>query len=128
MISLLKGNTLEALIKILCLIVIYRLINRDCLLPVSLFESLLSKVSWKCNMHLIEIILPYAFNDSVRWFRRSQAVCMLVSFYQNTRLLEQFKDDNQLDIIEEHLSEYIINVIINFVYNNIFVFIKNIFV
>ncbi|VVC26651.1 Armadillo-type fold,DNA polymerase V,Armadillo-like helical [Cinara cedri] len=82
--------------------------KRDCLLPVSLFESLLSKVSWKRNMHLIEIILPYAFNDSVRWFRRSQAICMLVSFYQNTRLLEQLKDDKQLDKIEKNLSEYII--------------------
>lgn len=123
MIFLLKGNTLVTFIKILCLILIYPLINRDCLLPVSLFESLLSKVSWKRNLHLVEIILPYAFNDSVRWFRRSQAVCMLVSFYQNTRLLEQFKDDNQLDIIEEKLSEYIIKVIINFMYNNIFVYI-----
>lgn len=86
--------------------------NRDCLLPVTLFESLLSKVSWKRNMHLIENILPYAFNDSIRWFRRSQAVCMLVSFYQNTRLLELLKDDEQLDEIEKKLSDFIIKVII----------------
>lgn len=83
---------------------------RDCLLPVTLFESLLSKVSWKCNTFLIESILPYAFNDSVRWFRRSQAVCMLVSFYQNTRLLEQMKDDKQLNKIETNLSDFVINV------------------
>ncbi|XP_026809583.1 rDNA transcriptional regulator pol5-like isoform X2 [Rhopalosiphum maidis] len=82
--------------------------KRDCLLPVSLFESLLSKVLWKRNINLIESILPYAFNDSVRWFRRSQAICMLVSFYQNTRLLEQLKDDTQLDEIEKNLSEFII--------------------
>lgn len=80
-------------------------------MPVSLFESLLSKVSWKRNMHLIETVLPYAFNDSIRWFRRSQAVCMLVSFYQNTRLLEQLKDDEQLDEIEKKLSDFIIKVI-----------------
>jgi len=61
-------------------------------------------------MNLIECILPYAFNDSVRWFRRSQAVCMLVSFYRNTRLLEQLKDDTQLDEIEKNLSDYIIKV------------------
>lgn len=90
------------------------MLNRDCLLPVSLFESLLSKVSWKRNMHLIENILPYAFNDSVRWFRRSQAICMIVSFYQNTRLLEQLKDDEVLDKIEKSLSDYIIQVIICF--------------
>jgi len=89
--------------------VLYTL-NRDCLLPVSLFESLLSKVLWKRNISLIECILPYAFNDSVRWFRRSQAVCMLVSFYQNTRLLEQLKDDTQLDVIEKNLSDYVIKV------------------
>jgi hypothetical protein len=65
-------------------------------------------------MHVIENILPYAFNDSVRWFRRSQAVCMLVSFYQNTRLLEQLKDDNTLDKIEKSLSDYVIQVIICF--------------
>lgn len=98
------------------------------MLPVSLFESLLSKVSWKRNIHLIEIILPYAFNNSVRWFRRSQAVCMLVSFYQNTRLLEQLKDDNQLDNIEKNLSKYIIKVtIVHFFYNLTF-FYTNIFV
>lgn len=84
--------------------------NRDCLLPVSLFESLLSKILWKRNINLIEGILPYAFNDSVRWFRRSQAVCMLVSFYQNTRLLEQLKDDTQLDEIEKNLSDFVIKV------------------
>lgn len=61
-------------------------------------------------MNLIENILPYAFNDSVRWFRRSQAICMLVSFYQNTRLLEQLKDENQLDEIEKKISDYIIKV------------------
>jgi len=77
---------------------------------VSLFESLLSKVLWKRNISLIECILPYAFNDSVRWFRRSQAICMLVSFYQNTRLLEQLKDDTQLDVIEKNLSDYVIKV------------------
>lgn len=82
------------------------------MLPVSLFESLLSKVSWKCNIHLIECILPYAFNDSVRWFRRSQAVCMIVSFYQNTRLLEQLKDFDELDVIENNLSVFIIKVIL----------------
>lgn len=82
--------------------------KRDCLLPVSLFESLLSKVLWKRNINLVESILPYAFNDSVRWFRRSQAICMLVSFYQNTRLLEQLKDDTQLDEIEKNLSDFII--------------------
>lgn len=86
------------------------MLNRDCLLPVSLFESLFSKVSWKCNLHLIESILPYAFNDSVRWFRRSQAICMLISFYQNTRLLEQLKDDTELDKIEKDLSDFVINV------------------
>jgi len=80
------------------------------LLPVSLFESLLSKVLWKRNINLVESILPYAFNDSVRWFRRSQAICMLVSFYQNTRLLEQLKDDTQLDEIEKNLSDFIIKV------------------
>lgn len=62
-------------------------------------------------MHLIENVLPYAFNDSIRWFRRSQAVCILVSFYQNTRLLEQLKDDKQLDEIEKKLSDFIIKVI-----------------
>lgn len=114
-ISLLKGKSLNLLMKLKCLI-IWSVLNRDCLLPVTLFESLLSKVSWKRNIHLIEGILPYAFNDSVRWFRRSQAVCMLVSFYQNTRLLEQLKDDQQLDEIENNLSDFIIKVrIVNFI-------------
>jgi len=85
-------------------------LNRDCLLPVSLFESLLSKVLWKRNINLIKCILPYAFNDSIRWFRRSQAIRMLVSFYQNTRLLEELKDDIQLDEIEKNLSDYVIKV------------------
>lgn len=65
-------------------------------------------------MNLVESILPYAFNDSVRWFRRSQAICMLVSFYQNTRLLEQLKDDDTLDTIEKSLSDYVIQVINSF--------------
>jgi len=63
-------------------------------------------------MNLIEVILPYAFSDSVRWFRRSQAICMLISFYQNTRLLEQLTNDNQLDKIEANLSDFVTNVIL----------------
>ncbi|XP_050437310.1 uncharacterized protein LOC126843678 [Adelges cooleyi] len=82
--------------------------KRDCLLPVALFESLLSKVSWDRNLDLLECILPFAFSDAVRWYRRSQAVCILVSFYQNTRLLEQLDDKSQLDRIENKLSDYII--------------------
>jgi len=96
------------------------MLYRDCLLPESLFESLLSKVSWKLNMHLVKGILPFTFNDTVRWYRRSQAVCMLVSFYQNTRLLEQLMGDDQLDEIEKNLSELIINVIIIYFFIMIF--------
>lgn len=110
---------IEPLINLLIL----NVFNRDCLLPVSLFESLLSKVSWKSNMHLIQCILPYAFNDSIRWFRRSQAICMLASFYHNTRLLEQLKGNSELDEIENNLSEFIIKVIsISFVFKHVFTY------
>ncbi|XP_050532130.1 uncharacterized protein LOC126900458 [Daktulosphaira vitifoliae] len=83
--------------------------KRDCLLPVTLFQSLLSKVSWDRNIHLLECILPFAFSNTVRWFRRSQAVCIIVSFYHNTRHLEQLKNKSKLDQIERNLSDNIIN-------------------
>lgn len=58
--------------------------QRDCLIPYSLFKSMV-QLNWEGNLQLIPMIYKFTFNTTTRPFRRSQALELLKLFYLNRR-------------------------------------------
>ncbi|XP_014470444.1 PREDICTED: DNA polymerase V-like [Dinoponera quadriceps] len=59
--------------------------KRDCVLPFMLFKGVL-QLCWKGNWQLASALVDFAFDNSIRYFRRSQALELLLIFYNNNRL------------------------------------------
>ncbi|XP_063979365.1 uncharacterized protein LOC135163664 [Diachasmimorpha longicaudata] len=60
--------------------------KRDCVLPATLFRNAL-QLNWEGNWKLVPLIGDYAFDASIRSFRRGQALEFLTVFYRNHRLI-----------------------------------------
>lgn len=73
---------------------------RDCLLPMSLFENILTKTNWIYNTKLCSRILSLSFNPNVRGFRRNQGLILFNCFYKNNRLLATLKGNNDSNFNE----------------------------
>ncbi|XP_043504476.1 myb-binding protein 1A-like protein [Polistes fuscatus] len=86
--------------------------KRDCILPGILFKSLLQQ-SWEGNWQLAPLLVEYAFDlNTIRSFRRSQALEFLTIFYKNNRLIrsESTKNKNRIKM-EKKLCENSINLL-----------------
>ncbi|XP_011297827.1 DNA polymerase V [Fopius arisanus] len=64
--------------------------KRDCVLPATLFRNAL-QLNWEGNWELVPLIVDYAFDGSIRSFRRGQALEFLTTFYKNHRLISSGK-------------------------------------
>ncbi|EFN85221.1 Myb-binding protein 1A [Harpegnathos saltator] len=62
--------------------------KRDCVLSFMLFKGVL-QLCWKGNWQLASALVDFAFDSSIRYFRRSQALELLLIFYNNNRLHTQ---------------------------------------
>ncbi|KAL0130921.1 hypothetical protein PUN28_002485 [Cardiocondyla obscurior] len=60
--------------------------KRDCVLSSMLFKGVL-QLCWEDNWQLAPLLVDFAFDSSIRYFRRSQALELLLIFYNNNRLL-----------------------------------------
>ncbi|XP_076618481.1 MYB binding protein 1a isoform X1 [Colletes latitarsis] len=60
--------------------------RRDCVLPPMLFKSIL-QLHWEGNWQLAPLLVDFAFDNTVRSFRRGQALDLLTTFYNNGRLV-----------------------------------------
>ncbi|XP_015174164.1 PREDICTED: myb-binding protein 1A-like protein [Polistes dominula] len=86
--------------------------KRDCILPGILFKSLLQQ-SWEGNWQLAPLLVEYAFDlNTIRSFRRGQALEFLTIFYRNNRLIrsESTKNKNRIKM-EKKLCENSINLL-----------------
>lgn len=94
-------------------------VNRDCLLPISLFENILLKTNWIGNVVLCKQILKLSFDFSVRGFRRNQGLSLLCHFYKNARLLSGLKNicPTEMAELEDEILEHAIEVISDYLYS-----------
>ncbi|KAL6259582.1 hypothetical protein P5V15_009499 [Pogonomyrmex californicus] len=60
--------------------------KRDCVLSSILFKGVL-QLCWEGNWQLALLLVDFAFDSSIRYFRRNQALELLLIFYNNNRLL-----------------------------------------
>ncbi|XP_012541717.2 myb-binding protein 1A [Monomorium pharaonis] len=60
--------------------------KRDCVLSSMLFKGIL-QLCWEDNWQLALLLVDFAFDSSIRYFRRNQALELLLIFYNNNRLL-----------------------------------------
>ncbi|KAG5310642.1 DPO5 polymerase, partial [Acromyrmex insinuator] len=60
--------------------------QRDCVLSHMLFKGVL-QLCWEDNWQLALLLVDFAFDSSIRYFRRNQALELLLIFYNNNRLL-----------------------------------------
>ncbi|XP_071636162.1 myb-binding protein 1A [Temnothorax longispinosus] len=60
--------------------------KRDCVLSSMLFKGVL-QLCWEDNWQLAPLLVDFAFDSSIRYFRRNQALELLLIFYNNNRLL-----------------------------------------
>ncbi|KYN40609.1 Myb-binding protein 1A [Trachymyrmex septentrionalis] len=60
--------------------------QRDCVLSHTLFKGVL-QLCWEDNWQLALLLVDFAFDSSIRYFRRNQALELLLIFYNNNRLL-----------------------------------------
>ncbi|XP_011257399.1 DNA polymerase V [Camponotus floridanus] len=60
--------------------------KRDCTLSLILFKSVL-QLCWEDNWQLALLLVNSAFDGNIRYFRRSQALELLITLYRNNRLL-----------------------------------------
>ncbi|XP_043262610.1 myb-binding protein 1A isoform X2 [Colletes gigas] len=60
--------------------------RRDCVLPPMLFKSIL-QLHWEGNWQLAPLLVNFAFDNTVRSFRRGHALDLLTTFYNNGRLV-----------------------------------------
>ncbi|KAJ8687432.1 hypothetical protein QAD02_023226 [Eretmocerus hayati] len=60
--------------------------KRDCILPAILFKSLL-QLNWEGNWYLAPLLVDFAFDESIRSYRRGQALELLKIFYNNVRMI-----------------------------------------
>lgn len=60
--------------------------KRDCVLSPMLFKGAL-QLCWEDNWQLALLLVDFAFDSSIRYFRRNQALELLLIFYNNNRLL-----------------------------------------
>ncbi|EZA51443.1 Myb-binding protein 1A [Ooceraea biroi] len=63
--------------------------KRDCVLSSMLFKGVL-QLCWEGNWQLVSLLVNYAFDSSIRYFRRSQALELLIIFYNNNRFLNMY--------------------------------------
>ncbi|XP_018398314.1 PREDICTED: uncharacterized protein LOC108776257 [Cyphomyrmex costatus] len=60
--------------------------KRDCVLSPMLFKGVL-QLCWEDNWQLALLLVDFTFDSSIRYFRRNQALELLLIFYNNNRLL-----------------------------------------
>lgn len=86
--------------------------KRDCILPGILFKSLLQQ-SWEGNWQLAPLLVEYAFDlNTIRSFRRGQALEFLTIFYRKNRLIRSGSTQNKNRIkMEKKLCENSINLL-----------------
>ncbi|CAG9791369.1 unnamed protein product [Diatraea saccharalis] len=85
-------------------------VNRNCLLPIIFFHSIL-QMEWEGNFILMPIIIEHVFNNQVRQFRRNEGLDLMVGFY---RALNRNKPTNiailsKLSNLEETFEKTIKN-------------------
>ncbi|XP_066597439.1 myb-binding protein 1A [Prorops nasuta] len=83
--------------------------KRDCILPASLFKNLL-QLCWVGNWELAPLLVNFAFDSSIRSFRRGQALEFLTIFYRNSRLIQT--DETHMKIrkkVEKQLCHNSVN-------------------
>ncbi|KAL2737232.1 myb-binding protein 1A-like protein [Vespula maculifrons] len=76
--------------------------KRDCVLPAILFKSIL-QLSWEGNWQLAPLLVEYAFDNTIRSYRRGQALEFLTIFYRNNRLLRSESTRNKKRIQTEKM-------------------------
>ncbi|XP_034183243.1 MYB binding protein 1a isoform X1 [Osmia lignaria lignaria] len=85
--------------------------RRDCVLSPLLFKNIL-QLHWEGNWQLAPLLVDFAFDSSVRSFRRGYALEFLTVFYNNGRLVHL--DTKHLDIrmkMEKKLCKNTINTL-----------------
>ncbi|XP_029041713.1 myb-binding protein 1A-like protein [Osmia bicornis bicornis] len=85
--------------------------RRDCVLSPLLFKNIL-QLHWEDNWQLAPLLVDFAFDSSVRSFRRGYALEFLTVFYNNGRLVHL--DTKHLDIrmkMEKKLCKNTINTL-----------------
>ncbi|XP_017763658.1 PREDICTED: myb-binding protein 1A [Eufriesea mexicana] len=71
--------------------------RRDCVLSPLLFKSIL-QLQWDGNWHLTPLLVDFAFDSTVRSFRRGYALEFLTIFYNNSRLVHSDKKHSDVRI------------------------------
>ncbi|CAD6207966.1 GSCOCG00003224001-RA-CDS [Cotesia congregata] len=78
--------------------------KRDCILPANLFKNTLNLL-WTGNWQLMPLLIDYAFDNTIRSYRRSQALEFMIIFYHNHRLMKSEEDSNLRLNIEKKLCK-----------------------
>ncbi|XP_072934528.1 myb-binding protein 1A-like protein [Epargyreus clarus] len=83
-------------------------LNRNCMLPIIFFHSIL-RTDWEGNLYLISVIIDNAFNKNVRQFRRNEGLELMVGFYRSLNRYKPTKPQivNALQKLETKLSNAI---------------------
>ncbi|XP_063541250.1 myb-binding protein 1A-like protein [Cydia strobilella] len=58
--------------------------NRNCLLPIIFFHSVL-QTEWNGNYELVPVIVDNVFNNNVRQFRRNEGLELMTGFYRSLK-------------------------------------------
>ncbi|KAF3421961.1 LOW QUALITY PROTEIN: hypothetical protein E2986_00122 [Frieseomelitta varia] len=69
--------------------------RRDCVLSPLLFKSIL-QLQWEGNWQLASLLVDFAFDSTVRSFRRGYALEFLTIFYNNSRLINLNTKDSSI--------------------------------
>ncbi|XP_001603225.1 myb-binding protein 1A [Nasonia vitripennis] len=85
--------------------------KRDCILPAILFKSLL-QLCWVGNWHLAPLLVNFAFDESIRSYRRGQALELLKVFYNNIRTITSDDHKDKRLTMEKKLCKSSINVLL----------------
>ncbi|XP_076642327.1 MYB binding protein 1a [Halictus rubicundus] len=85
--------------------------RRDCVLSPMLFKSILH-LQWEGNWQLAPLLVDFAFDDTIRSFRRKHALEFLTVFYQNRRLvhLDTKHSDTRIKM-EKKLCKNVVNTL-----------------
>ncbi|XP_017879918.1 myb-binding protein 1A-like protein [Ceratina calcarata] len=85
--------------------------RRDCVLSPLLFRSIL-QLQWEGNWQLTPLLVDFAFDSSVRSFRRGYALEFLILFYNNSRLVHLDTEHSDIRMeMERKLSKHTINTL-----------------